>query len=267
MIIDFHAHAFPDKVAVKALGALVHNSGDVAPCSDGTVAGALALSGRAGISATALLNIATNPRQQKSVNDFAIETNKLPGVISFGSVHPDAPDALDELVRIKEAGLKGVKFHPDYQDFFADDERVFPLYKRAAELGLITVFHAGMDVGLFEPVHCPPKRLAAALPVFGGAPVVAAHFGGYQMWYDVEKFLVGKPVFLDTSYSYSRMPPAHARRIMENHGADKLLFGSDAPWSAPADEIRFVRAFAGTLAEDILGGNAVRLLRIEQCHA
>lgn len=264
MIIDFHTHAFPDALAPRAIQSLEEDGGCIQAACDGTVAGLVAQCRGFGVDHCVVLNIATNPKQQKKVNDFAISTNgSFDGhVISFGSVHPDAPDALSELDRIKEAGLLGVKFHPDYQEFFTDDPRLFPIYEKIGRLGLITVFHAGMDFGLFEPVHCMPAMLAAALPHFGGAPVVAAHFGGDLMWYDVEKFLVGRDVYFDTSFCHARIPFLHARRIVENHGADRVLFGTDSPWGVASRELRLVDSL--NLPEErhnlVLGENARRLL-------
>lgn len=50
------------------------------------------------------MNIATKPTQQTVVNNWAASIDD-PTIYGFGSVHPDAPDALDELQRIKELGL------------------------------------------------------------------------------------------------------------------------------------------------------------------
>lgn len=261
MIIDFHVHSFPDKVVKKAMNKLEKNSA-IVPCNDGTISGILEHAKQSGVDYVVIHNIATSESQQKNANDYAIEINKLDKVIGFGSVYPYASNVFEELQRIKDAGLRGIKLHPDYQEFYVDDERVFPIYEMAAKLGLITLFHAGLDIGLFDPVHCTPERLAKALPVFGGAPVVAAHFGGFQMWYDVEKYLVGKDIYFDTSYCYSKMPYMHARRIMENHGSDKLLFGSDSPWSDMSREIIFVKAFAESESDKILGINAQKLLKL-----
>ena len=266
MIIDFHAHAFPNAVAPGALKALTHNSGGLLPFTDGTADGLAALAKKSGIGKSLVLNIATNAKQQAAVNNYAASINAGSGnILAFGSIHPFAPDAADELRRIKALGLKGIKLHPDYQKFFADDEKVFPLYTLAAELGLITVFHAGVDIGLFEPVYGSPDRIARALPAFGGGVVAAAHFGGYMQWDMVEKELVGRDVYFDTSYSAGRMPIVQARRIVQNHGADRILFGTDLPWSDPAAEMRFVQAFELSAEDEakVLGGNAARLLGLE----
>lgn len=263
MIIDFHTHAFPEKLASKALAVLSDKSGNLVPFHNGTVTSLKEYMEKSGVDRAVVLNIATNPKQQKNVNDFAISINHG-NITAFGSVHPEAPNALEELERIHAAGLKGIKLHPDYQDFFVDEERMFPIYQKAASLGLITVFHAGVDIGYPEPVHNTPQRLRKALPYFGDAIVVDAHMGGYMLWNDVEKYLLGTNVYLDTSYSYSRLPKDQAKRMIDKHGADRFLFGSDMPWSGMDLELRFLESLQ--LPEEdmerILSGNAQRILQL-----
>lgn len=264
MIIDMHTHCFPDKIAERALESLSHCSGGVTPQHSGSYSSLLKNIRAGGADKAVVLNIATNPRQQTSVNNFAISLLDVDGIIPFGSVHPDSPESLSELERLKSAGIKGIKFHPDYQNFFVDEERMIPLYEKAAELGLVTVFHAGVDIGYPEPVHCTPKRLKNILPAFGGAPVIAAHFGGWLMWKDVMRCLTGENVYFDTAYCYSRIPPLFAKMIIEEHGADKILFGSDMPWSSAENEIRFIKSLdlPEEQTEKILGLNAKKLLNL-----
>ena len=112
---------------------------------------------------------------------------------------------------------------------------MLPIYEKIASLGLITVFHAGVDIG------SPIRALHAGtpcyiLPAFGNAPVVAAHMGGYLCWKDVLRFLAGKALYFDTAFSFSRMPPDWAREIIRTHGTEKILLGSDMPWSATGHE-------------------------------
>lgn len=264
MIVDFHTHVFPQRIAEKAMANLAKTAGNVQPCHNGTVDSLLAVLERGGASHAVVLNIATNEKQQKNVNDFAIELNRQyeGRLTAFGSVHPDSEDALRELERLHAAGVKGIKLHPDYQHFFVDEERLFPLYRKIAQLGFITVFHAGVDIGYPEPVHCTPQRLAKILPALNGAPVVAAHMGGWLMWEEVETHLAGQPLYLDTAFSSGRMPPDYARRIVEKHGANRVLLGSDMPWSATYDEIQFVRSLGLSETDEarILGKNAMELL-------
>lgn len=261
MIIDFHTHAFPAKVAPRAMEVLQHNAA-VIPFHDGTVASLRDYTRKAGVDTAVVLNIATNPKQQKNVNDFAISLLGEDGIIPFGSVHPDAPDALAELERIHAAGIKGIKLHPEYQEFFVDDPKYWPLYQKLRALRLITVFHAGVDIEYFDPVHGSPERLKRALPAFEGGVVVAAHWGGYIMWNEVERHLIGQDVYFDTSYAYSRMPKGQALRMMQNHDKHRFLFGSDMPWSGTDQELMFIDSLCLPAEEkaQLLGGNALRIL-------
>lgn len=263
MIIDFHTHCFPEKIAQKAVTGLEFSSGGVTPNTDGTLQGLLSKMDEDGVDISVVLNIATNERQQHSVNDFAasIQSDKI---ICFGSVYPDAADALDELERIKELGLAGVKLHPEFQNFYVDDEKMKPIYEKISRLGLITLFHAGMDVGYRPPYHCTPERLEHALSWFS-APVVAAHLGGLDESREVIKRLCGKDnLYLDTAYSYGIVPKPVLSDIIEAHGADKILFGSDCPWHRPMWERKMLSVLELTEEEKnkIYYENAKKLLDI-----
>ena len=264
MIIDFHVHAFPDALAAKALPLLSKCSGGVKPNYDATISGLESYLAKNNVDYAVVLNIATNPHQEKKVNDFAISLLEKKNIIPFGSVHPDSPNALSELERLAKAGIRGIKLHPDYQHFFVDDEKMFPIYKKIAELGFIAVFHAGVDIGYPKPVHCTPERLLRVLDLFDDAPVVAAHFGGWLLWDSVLEDLCGTKVYLDTAFSSGKMPPDYAKELIKAHGADKVLLGSDMPWSDTLDEVRFVQSLdlSAEDEEKILSNNAKRLLNI-----
>ena len=264
MIIDFHVHAFPDALAAKALPLLSKCSGGVKPNYDATISGLESYLAKNNVDYAVVLNIATNPHQEKKVNDFAISLLEKKNIIPFGSVHSDSPNALSELKRLAKAGIRGIKLHPDYQHFFVDDEKMFPIYKKIAELGFITVFHAGVDIGYPKPVHCTPERLLRVLDLFDDAPVVAAHFGGWLLWDSVLEDLCGTKVYLDTAFSSGKMPPDYAKELIKAHGADKVLLGSDMPWSDTLDEVRFVQSLdlSAEDEEKILSNNAKRLLNI-----
>lgn len=261
MTIDFHTHAFPEKIAAEAIRTLSERS-CLPPFSNGTAQELNDMTHDSGIDFSVVLNIATNEKQQQNVNNFAAALSVCGNLIPFGSVYPRSGNAFEELDRIKALGLKGIKLHPDYQDFFVDDKALYPLYERIAELGFITVFHAGYDIGVPEPIHCTPERLAAALPYFKGAPVVAAHFGGYMCWREVEEYLAGSECYFDTSFTAGRIPVPLAKRIIKKHGTERLLFGSDMPWSSADMEKKAIERLklGDSDTEAVLGGNAKALL-------
>ncbi len=262
MLIDFHTHCFPDKIASKAVEKLSYISGGLEPYTDGTVEGLKASMQKGGVNRSVVLNIATNAHQQKSVNDFAATINSE-NIISFGSVFPESPDALEELERIKAMGLKGVKLHPDYQGFSVDDPKMKAIYKKISALGLITVFHAGNDYGFEPPFGNTPDKMIKALSWFS-SPVIAAHWGGVNCNEGVLKYLCGTDIYFDTSFGYSMMPKYYAQKILDKHGADKMLFGTDTPWHTPSMELRLLNSLdiSEEDKEKIFYTNAQKLLGI-----
>ena len=261
MLIDFHTHAFPEKIAARAVGKLSYDAGGLKPQTEGTAASLKAEMTKDGVDLSVVMSIATNPAQQSKVNDFAIELNRDPAFRAFGSVHPDAPDALEELERIHAAGLKGVKLHPEYQGFYADEEKMKPIYRRISQLGLITLFHAGHDIGFLPPYHGMPEHLLGALKWLDG-PVVAAHWGGMGCYQEVIDRLCGQNIYFDLSFGYGLIPKKQAQIIIEKQTPDRLLFGSDMPWHRPAWEMRLLNSLelSNSDRDKICFQNAQRLL-------
>jgi predicted TIM-barrel fold metal-dependent hydrolase len=262
MLIDFHTHCFPDALAERAIATLAERSG-LRPCFDGTVAGLKALMKREGVSRAVALNIATNERQQGKVNDFAIAVQQEePALCAFGSVHPKAQNIEEELLRLKGAGIRGIKIHPDYIATFADAPELDPVYEQAAALGLCVILHAGWDFVSPDCVYATPERILNVIKRHRTLKLVAAHLGGFRQWAGVEGLLAGRELYLDTSFAFSEVEPEQARRILQKHDENRLLFGSDAPWLSPRksfeglDSLRFPVAWI----EKVSHQNALLLL-------
>lgn len=239
MLIDFHTHCFPDAIAQKAITKLSFASGGLNPHTNGTLCDLKRAMKDNDVDISVVLSIATNEKQQKNVNDFASAINNEENIIAFGSVFPWAEDALFELERIKSLGLKGVKLHPDYQGFSVDDEKLKPIYKKISSLDLITIFHAGFDYGFPPPYGATPEKMEKALSWFD-SPVIAAHWGGLSCSEGVLNHLAGKDIYFDTSFGYGTMPKYYAEKIIEKHGCDKILFGTDTPWHSADMEMRLL---------------------------
>ena len=88
MIIDFHTHMLPDKIAKATIDYLADIC-QMAPYTDGTYAGLKNETDNSGVDLSVALPIVTNPKQFDSINRFA--SNYQEGnVLSFGSIHPDS---------------------------------------------------------------------------------------------------------------------------------------------------------------------------------
>ena len=270
-IIDFHTHVFPDALAPRAIGQLTINASasGYTPLTDGTVAGLLESMNKAGISRSVICNIATNPRQMKKVNDFAIALMEDPRLIPLGSVNPYAEEEemITELNRLKEAGIPGIKIHPDYMKAEIDSERFTPIFKACEERNLLVVTHAGFDPVEPNHIHCTPDMVLRAIDRHPALKLVVAHAGGFDREREVLDKLCGAPVWLDTSLCAVRRAKsaewgALCGEILCRHDPARILFATDTPWSDPAAEIDFVRSLglSEEITDGILGGNARALV-------
>ncbi|HBP38043.1 MAG TPA: amidohydrolase [Clostridiales bacterium] len=259
-IIDIHTHCFPDSLAARALARLQLDGG-IPVYSDGTVAGLIRSASLAGIDKVVIQPIATRPEQTVTINRWAYGVQNSQ-VCSFGTLHPDYGGWPEEIEWLRSQGFPGIKMHPEYQGFFVDDERYFPFYEAAFRAGLILLFHAGADLAYPGPYHCTPERLARVLDAFPDGRIIAAHMGGYHYWDDVEKYLLGRPIYLDTSFCLAELQPDRMVALMRGHGLERVLYGSDSPWADQITDLAAVRTLPLSDSEmaGVLGGHAARLL-------
>ena len=270
MVIDFHTHIFPDKIARMAINKLEENikqasKVEVKACHDGNLAGLLKSMEKNDITYSVVMPIATNPRQTESINTFAKLINNKNGVYSFGSIHPEDEEWEKHLEEIKEMGLLGIKLHPEYQDFYVDSAKSIEILKRAKDLGLYVMLHTGKDAGVDSPVHCTPEMLANAVEKADATNVIAAHFGGFGMWERSLEYLLELPIYIDTSMSFGIASCDTLLGIIENHDNDKILFGSDCPWQDQGFAKRYLNELnlSEELKEKILYQNGAKLLDIK----
>ncbi len=266
MIIDFHTHNFPDSLAPKAMASLVVNCAanpDIIPHTDGTAAGAERLLSASGIDKAVVCNIATNPRQENKVNSYAISLLESDFFIPLGSLHPDSENKREELSRLREAGIKGIKLHPDYVGIELCDERYDEIFTLLCEFSMFCVVHAGYDPISPEKIHATPEMFRAVIDKYPDLKLVAAHMGGFAKAEGVIKHLVGTNIYLDTSLSSLRAGEKELLyRILSEHKEDRLLFGTDTPWTEPQREIEFIKnaPISDEKKEKIFYKNALSLL-------
>ena len=231
-IIDFHTHAFPDELAQRAMAAL-HDGIEVQACLDGRLSSLLSSMDNAGVSASVICCIATRPGQFDSILNWCIQVSS-DRIIPFASIHPDDDNVDDKIQQIIDAGIKGVKLHPYYQDYIADEDCAMQLYESLSKAGLIVVSHAGLDFAFDHDDRSSPERMLNITEQFGDLKLVISHLGGWQQWDQVEELIIGKDVHLEISYSLQYLPADRARKMILNHPAQYVLFGTDSPWDDQA---------------------------------
>lgn len=260
-IIDIHTHAWTDALAEKALPALLASAdGMLTAFYDGTVDGLTAEMDRTGVGLSVVQPVATKPAQVAAINDWAASVGS-DRIVMFGSMHPDLEDPAAEIERMASLGIRGFKMHPEYQAFEPDDPRLAPLWRAATEHRVIVLFHAGADIT--QPtVRGTADAFARLMDAWPDLTVVLAHLGGFRHWQQVAEHLQGRDVWLDTAYTLGHLPDEEFVELVRAHGADRVLFGSDGPWTDAKAEIAHLGRLGLSDEEltGILGGNAQRLL-------
>ena len=280
-VIDFHTHAFPEKIAGKTIE-LLSKKGGIPAHTDGTAEGLRSRLTEAGISLGIVLPVVTRPEQFESVTRFAAQLNEAgcryntteaaegktcdgkTELLSFGGIHPDTPDYKKELKTLSDLGFRGVKLHPDYQGVYFDDIRYLRIIEYATELGMIVITHAGVDIGFPDLVRCTPERALRVLREVKPDKLVLAHCGGWGLWEEVIDTLAGESVYMDTAYSMGHISEELFVTLCRCHGVEKMLFGSDCPWGNPKRDLETFLKMPLTAEEQalILHQNAERLLEI-----
>jgi hypothetical protein len=259
-IIDFHAHAFPDQIAASAIPYL-EEEGDVKANHDGRISSLLAIMDREGVDKSVICCIATRPSQFEAIVSWSKQISS-DRIIPFPSFHPDDPQAVEHISQIKEQGFKGIKMHPYYQQFFLDDEKLYPAYEKISELGLILVMHTGFDIAFPRIRRCDPRQILNVMTHFPELKMVTTHLGAWQQWAEVEDLLAGRKIYMDISYTLGQIDTQTARRIILKHPREYLLFGTDSPWSGPQKTYKQLQALElGDEREElILRKNGLALL-------
>ena len=282
MIIDIHTHIFPDKIAASTIEKLSGKSHSI-PFTDGTLSGLLKSMKKFGVDVSVILPVATKPSQVTKINDNAAQINEKffdEGIISFASIHPDFENFSAELSRVKNLGFKGIKIHPVYQDTNIDEKKFLRIFYRAAELDLIVIAHAGLDIGFPNIVRCTPKMSRHVVKEVGDFKFILAHMGGWKSWDEVINELADVNIFIDTAFSTGLIPAKNnfysddemklldAENFMKLYkifGADRILFGTDSPWMPPNMPLDFINALP--IDDDdkkkIFGLNAAKLLDMD----
>ena len=264
MYIDIHTHAFHPKIAHKAVDHL--NSFYSITCSgDGTIANLLEREQEAGLEKCVVLCAATAPAQVIPANNYAISLQREhpEQVIAFGTVHPAYENWEKELARIKAAGIRGIKLHPDFQSFWLDDPRLLPIFE-AAQKDFVFEIHIGDKTTPDKNPSCPYK-LASIMRQFPDIRVIAAHFGGYRMWSHALEVFSGSTfenLWFDTSSTTPFATPELAHRLLNTFPRERILFGTDWPLYDPVEELQRLQTLGGLSDSEmeVIMSNASALL-------
>ncbi|GAA1787480.1 TatD family hydrolase [Pseudarthrobacter sulfonivorans] len=262
MIIDAHCHVWPDEIARKVLE---DRPVGLDPMHDGTLEGLRRTMDGAGIDMALTLAVANVARTVWRTNEFIGKVDRT-RFIPFGTVHPDLT-VEENLTALRENGVVGVKLHPLFQTVDFAGPKTREILTALAENDIPVISHVGSGGDDEQNRRGAPEHLQTLIAGIPGLRFIAAHFGGYQVLDEAEKWSVGADIHLETSWppSMGDLPRQRILSIIRRHGADRIVYGSDWPMTDPATEIAAIRELGLTAEEEqgVLGGNLARLLKIQ----
>ena len=230
---DAHVHVLPDERAAQFLA----NEGPDAPWSRCGVEDYLRQMDRRRIEKALLLPTNDQYLYYRDPN----ETNRFLGGLvrkypdrfrAFADVTASGayfieqtPYILEDAVR--DYGLSGLKLHPTNLHMDADDLRLVPVLRKAAELGVPVMFHANpCRLGFHD--NCAPDKINRMIQVFPDLQIITAHLGGMK-WQDA----VSGCTWADMSYILPKLVKLYGieqtNRILRAFGPERLIFGTDFP--------------------------------------
>jgi len=176
-------------------------------------------------------------------------------LVGFARVNPHFSDkAIEEIKRTVALGLKGVKLHPMMEVFPANSRLVDPIMDTAAKLRIPVLIHSG------NAPFALPSQVADIASRFPKVQVIMGHMGKIDLGIEaIPSAKRSENVFLETS---------GARRFtiedaVSSLGPDRVVFGSDWPYSHPAPELMKIKILG--ISEEhkmkILGENIQKILK------
>jgi predicted TIM-barrel fold metal-dependent hydrolase len=265
--IDFHTHIFPDKIAKASMDALAAGSGDYRPRLDGTLQGLLGSMKRANISASVVANIAANPAQMMPILEFCkqIKSEAIHPLISF---HPsnDTYAVEDMFGEAHVSGIRGVKLHPLYQNFFIDDKYMYGFYELMASFGFFVMFHTGFHRAFPGNAQAEVERVKKVANWFKDLTIVCTHVGGWKQWDRISCLSDCENVYTETSLTMTEISDDEFIKAISCFGEDRILFGSDSPWADQKEmlERTLQLGISDAMKEKLLYKNAAKLLALSK---
>lgn len=168
-------------------------------------------------------------------------------LFGFGTVDITRADRKEQVRHIRQLGLKGIKLHPNVQEFDIISPQAMEIYQAAQEQSLFITFHSGVHhyrmrdylVLKFDEVawNFPDLRFSME------------HVGGYHFFADALAVIVNNipfppvpgrrcmvygglaSVFTSDYLRFWYMSPGRLQELVLQAGAEQLIFGLDFPYN------------------------------------
>jgi predicted TIM-barrel fold metal-dependent hydrolase len=272
MKIDIHAHLWPPERTSPAMRANLEarglNAGEVLS-HEGILNAETGVCDAVCIQTMAFDGSRTN-EELKASHDYATAAmKKYPGrIYAFCNIDPHTPEASLTYLRryIEDAGFIGLKVHQNVQEVYANDQRLFPVYKAMQEYGLPVMYHTG-GIGLV-PLFDKYSDIAAIDEVacrYPELPIILGHAGRGKYAETASILRKHANVYADVSTNFAKQAGREHELMAELiitvkrycGKTDRLLFGTDYPFYAvPSDTANLIDRSAEAYPDDITRAEA-----------
>ena len=285
MIIDAHVHLFTPKIianvsAKSEMVAKLHLQTNEATQRIGTAALETALS-RAGIHAALMLPTAGADGVSEVNRDAMATAKDCYFLNTAGTLHPECKDLQAELAALHAGGIRAIKLCSFSQGFMLNASATIAMFAQIEAFNrnhidhffvvLDTFYKAAAYFGTDPRYTTDPAGMSRLVRTFPGITFVGAHMGGLTAPFEdiIHCLPAADNLYLDTSNAGHTLNEAEFIRLLQVHGPDRILFGTDWPWFDPGEEILLIEGLldrAGYTVKDkakVLGGNIAELMAID----
>ena len=150
-----------------------------------------------------------------------------PNLVGFGTVDFDKNNLKDQVKKIKDLGLYGIKIHPAAQEVKIDSPQLFEVYEEAEKQGLFISFHTGLhwhrisdyQMLLFDEVAYNFPKLRFSME----------HIGGYSFFREA--------LLIMNNNSRSEIPHVYAGWTSIAMETDEMGNTRQGAWSLTDDDL------------------------------
>ncbi|HEV2691115.1 MAG TPA: amidohydrolase family protein [Bryobacteraceae bacterium] len=204
-------------------------------------------------------------------------------LVGFATVDIYRSDRQDQVRRIKEMGLRGIKMHPQVQEFDILCSEAMQIYQAAEAHGLFITFHSGVHHHRIEEYRV--LKFDEVAWNFPNLRFSLEHVGGYHFFAEALAVIVNNipfppvpgrrcmvyggltSIFTPDYLRFWYMPPQRLKELVLQAGPEQLIFGLDFPYNLEENTKLGIETIMGLdLAEEkkalILGNNLREALGI-----
>jgi uncharacterized protein len=233
-----------------------------------------------GVEGALMLPTASVHRVKKTNRDCVETVSAHDWLMTAGTLHPGYPHNEEELHYLKANGVRVIKLCSFSQGFTLDALLTLRMFDaiEAFNKNSETPFSVVLDTlqgadhyfGTLPIYNTTPKLLGELADCYPGINFIGAHMGGLDGSIDdICRYLTARPnLYLDTSNAAHTLTAEEFIRLLNLHGPQHILFGTDWPWFTHQSEVKHIdnlldrAGFSEKEKSEVFSGNLLALVRV-----